>query len=92
MNTRTFQLISFAIILWHTVQFSVEGKSGEIEGKIEGIFFRNRGQIESIKKINREQNLFVYVQCSKGQDIPKHRLPSKYTIIEIPSGTIQSVN
>ena len=32
----------------HTVQLSIEGKSGEIEGKIEGIFFRNRGQIEGI--------------------------------------------
>ena len=76
----------------HTDQLSIEGKSGEIEGKIEGIFFRNRGQIEGILKGNREQNLFVYVQRFKGPPIPKHRLPSKYTIGETPSGTVQNKN
>ena len=57
--------------------------------------WRNRGQnrgnffpeIEGILKGNREQNLFVYVQRFKGPAIPKHRLPSKYTIVETPSGT-----
>ena len=53
-------------------------------GKIEG---RNRGQIEGLLKGNREQNLFVYVQRFKDPAIPKHRLPSKDTIVEIPSGT-----
>ena len=72
----------------HTVQLSIGGKNGELEGRIEGIFFRNRGQIEGILKGNREQNLFVYVQRFKGPAIPKHRLPSKYTIVETPSGTI----
>jgi len=76
----------------HTGQLSIGGKNGEIEGKIEGIIFRNRGQIEGILKGNREQNLFVYVQRFKGPAIPKHRLPSKYTIVETPSGTIQNIN
>ena len=59
---------------------------------MEGIIFRNRGQIEGILKGNREQNLFVYVQRFKGPAIPKHRLPSKYTIVETPSGTIWNIN
>ena len=71
----------------HTVQLW-GGNNGEIEGKIEGIIFRNRGQIEGILKGNREQNLFVYVHCFKGPAIPKQRLPSKYTIVETPSGMI----
>ena len=61
----------------HTVQLATGGKNGEIEGKIEGIIFRNRGQIEGILKGNREQYPFVYVQCFKGPDIPKHRLITK---------------
>ena len=32
----------------HTVQLSIGGKDGEIEGKIEGIIFRTRGQKEGI--------------------------------------------
>ena len=44
----------------HTVQLSIGGKDGEIEGKIEGIIFRNRGQIEGIlKKIESKIRLFI---------------------------------
>ena len=43
----------------HTAQLSIGGKTLEIEGKIEGNIFKNRGQIESILKVNREQNMFV---------------------------------
>ena len=76
----------------HTVQLAIGGKNGEIEGKIEGNIFINRGQLQGILKENREQNPFVYVQCFKGLAIPKHRLPSKYTIVETPSGTIRNIN
>ena len=63
----------------------------ELEGKIEGIIFKNRGQIEGILKGNREQNQFVCVQRFKSPAIPKHRLPSKYTIVEAPAYTMQNM-
>ena len=75
----------------HTVQLSIGGKNEEIEGKIESNIFRKRGQIEGILKVNREQNMFVYIQQFKGPAIPKHRFPSKYTIVEKPSGTMQNI-
>ena len=75
----------------HTVQLFIEGKNLEIEGKKEGNIFRNRGQIEGILKVNGEQNMFVYIQRFKGPAIPKHRLPSKYTIVKTPSGRMQNI-
>ena len=73
------------------IQLSIEGKDREIEGEIEGNIFRNRGQIEGILKVNREQNMFVYIQRFKCPAIPKHRFPSKNTIVEKPSGTMQNI-
>ena len=79
---------SIKVLGMHTVQLSIGVKKGEIEG----IIFRNRGQIEGNLKGNREQNPFVYVQRFKGPAFPKHRLPSKYTIVETPPGTIRNIN
>ena len=62
-----------------------------MEGKIEGNNFKNRGQIEGILKGNREQNPFVCLQRFKGSAIPKHRLPSKYTIVETPACTMRNI-
>ena len=73
--------LNYLPVQYHTVKLSIGGKNGEIGGKIKGIIFRNR-----------EQNPFVYVQRFKGPAIPKHRLPSNYTIVETPSGTLQSIN
>ena len=88
-DKRTWPLASVKVA--HTVQLSIGGKNEEIEGKIESNIFRNRGQIEGILKVNREQNMFVYIQRFKGPAIPKHRFPSKYTIVEKPSGTMQNI-
>ena len=57
---------------------------------MEGIIFKNRGQIDGILKGNREQNQFVCVQRFKGPAIFKHRLPSKYTIVDTPVHTMRN--
>ena len=61
-------------------------KNCEKEGKIEGIIFINRGQIEGILKGKRGPNPLSYIKGLKSPDIPKHRLPSKYSIVETPAG------
>ena len=80
------------MLIEHTVQLSIGGKKlKKKKGKIEGINFRIRGQIEGILEGNREQNKFVNVQHFKGSALPKHRLPSKYNIVETCSGTMPNI-
>ena len=53
--------IDFFLPLQHTVQLSIGGKNGEMEGILKG---------------NGKQKCFLYVQRFKGPAILKHRLPS----------------